>query len=183
VDVGRVDEAEKRWLYRNAALVLYPTIYEGFGLVPFEAAAFATASAYSRRSALGEFLPAEGALLEGWEPAADAARIARVLGDEGAAERIVEAVRAAGRPLTWERTARAYVDVYRSALAAPAGISLVAGQDFGLEPRELVARTPTERRLLKAYRLSPLARAGIDAALGAVAVSRRWVRARGGGRR
>ncbi|MEN3343219.1 MAG: hypothetical protein V7644_2623 [Actinomycetota bacterium] len=182
VDVARVDEAERRWLYRNSTLVLYPTLYEGFGLVPFEAAAFGTASVYSSRSALGEFLPAEGALLEGWEPAADAARIARVLGEEGAVDRIVEAVRAAGRPLTWERTARAYLDVYRSARAAPVGFSLLAGDDFALGARELVARTPAEGRLLKAYRLSPLARAGVDAALGAAAVSRRWMRSRGGGR-
>src|SRR5205085_8072545 len=38
IDVGAVTETEKAWLLRRAQLVLYPTIYEGFGLVPFEAA-------------------------------------------------------------------------------------------------------------------------------------------------
>ncbi len=38
IDVGAVDEPEKLWLLGRAGLVLYPTVYEGFGLVPFEAA-------------------------------------------------------------------------------------------------------------------------------------------------
>ncbi len=37
LDFAAVSEAEKAWLYRRARLVLYPTVYEGFGLVPFEA--------------------------------------------------------------------------------------------------------------------------------------------------
>ena len=36
--LGAIDEAEKAWLYREATGVLYPTIHEGFGLLPFEAA-------------------------------------------------------------------------------------------------------------------------------------------------
>ncbi len=37
LDVGAVSEAEKAWLYRRSALVVYPSVVEGFGLVPFEA--------------------------------------------------------------------------------------------------------------------------------------------------
>ena len=36
-DIGAVDEAGKRWLMERADAVVYPTTYEGFGLVPFEA--------------------------------------------------------------------------------------------------------------------------------------------------
>ena len=38
IDTGSVDEPEKLWLLGHASLVIYPTLYEGFGLVPFEAA-------------------------------------------------------------------------------------------------------------------------------------------------
>ena len=38
VDLPAVSEVEKRWLYGRTAAVLYPSLYEGFGLVPFEAA-------------------------------------------------------------------------------------------------------------------------------------------------
>jgi glycosyltransferase involved in cell wall biosynthesis len=37
-----VSSAERNWLLRHASLVWYPTSAEGFGLVPFEAAAFGT---------------------------------------------------------------------------------------------------------------------------------------------
>jgi glycosyltransferase involved in cell wall biosynthesis len=37
-----VASAERNWLLRHASLVWYPTSAEGFGLVPFEAAAFGT---------------------------------------------------------------------------------------------------------------------------------------------
>ena len=42
VDLGAVDEPAKARLYRDAAAVLYPTLSEGFGLIPFEAAAAGT---------------------------------------------------------------------------------------------------------------------------------------------
>ena len=37
VRLAAVTEGEKRWLFQRAAGVCYPTVYEGFGLVPFEA--------------------------------------------------------------------------------------------------------------------------------------------------
>ncbi len=37
IELGPVEEAEKEWLMEHAAAVVYPSEYEGFGLVPFEA--------------------------------------------------------------------------------------------------------------------------------------------------
>ena len=37
MDLAAVDEAGKRWLMEQATAVVYPSTYEGFGLVPFEA--------------------------------------------------------------------------------------------------------------------------------------------------
>lgn len=174
VDVGPVDEAEKRKLYRDAALLVYPSLYEGFGLVPFEAAALGTPAAYSHRSALADFLPAEGALLQGWDADASAERIAHVLGDEVAQRKIVEAIRAAGRPLTWKRTAEAYLDIYRLVVAKPVGFSLALG-DFALGPTSATL-APSEQRLLKAYRESSALRATLDSLVSAGIATRRRVR-------
>ena len=58
--VGHVEDAEQLALYRDAELVLFPSLYEGFGLIPFEAAALGTASVYTRRSSMGELLPERG---------------------------------------------------------------------------------------------------------------------------
>lgn len=38
VHLGYVDEDEREWLYRNAALLCYPSRFDGFGLPPLEAA-------------------------------------------------------------------------------------------------------------------------------------------------
>ena len=58
IDLGHVPESEQLALYRDAELVLFPSLYEGFGFIPFEAAALGTASVYARRSAMDELLPA-----------------------------------------------------------------------------------------------------------------------------
>jgi len=56
IDVGNVTEAEKAWLLQHAGLVIYPSIYEGFGIVPFEAAARSTPALSTRFTAVGEVL-------------------------------------------------------------------------------------------------------------------------------
>jgi glycosyltransferase involved in cell wall biosynthesis len=52
--LGRVEDAELAWLYRNADALLLPSLYEGFGLPPLEAAAFGTPAVVSDRGSLPE---------------------------------------------------------------------------------------------------------------------------------
>ncbi len=118
VDLGHIDEGQKTALYRRAALVLYPSLYEGFGLIPFEAAALGTACVYSARASMAEFLPAEGRLPSfGLDMATDF--VLDILSSTTRQAAIVTAISTAGVGLTWERTADSYVDVYRRALAQP----------------------------------------------------------------
>ena len=57
VNLGMISEAEKVWLYGNAGLVLYPTLSEGFGLMPFEAAHYGVPCLSTRQGSLVEVLP------------------------------------------------------------------------------------------------------------------------------
>ena len=57
VDLGAVSEAEKAWLLGRAGLVLYPTVHEGFGLVPFEAAEHGVPCMWAAGTSLSELLP------------------------------------------------------------------------------------------------------------------------------
>ena len=57
LDLGAVSEAEKAWLFERSALVLYPSVIEGFGLVPFEAAAHGSPCMWAPVGSLGELLP------------------------------------------------------------------------------------------------------------------------------
>jgi glycosyltransferase involved in cell wall biosynthesis len=116
VRLGSVSEGQKAWLYANAAAVVYPTTYEGFGLIPFEAALHGTPSLWAPVASLADWLPAEHAALVPWDAEASAERALAVIRDP---EPLVAAVRAAAAELTWERAASELVETYRAAVAGP----------------------------------------------------------------
>ena len=105
IALGECPEAQKAWLYRNAALVLYPTTFEGFGFIPFEAAEAGAPSLWADQSSMADLLPSEHAGIVPWDAEASAANAARLIADPQAREALVAAVRAAGAELTWDRTA------------------------------------------------------------------------------
>lgn len=137
--IGAVTEGEKRWLYEHAALVLYPSVTEGFGLIPFEAAQHGVATLAARRSSMVETLPDDILTLESFDvgEAADAAWT--LLHDPTAAAACVESLRDAGDGYTWDRTGELLVDLFQSALQRPRGRHLVieGERDF---PTGLAAR-------------------------------------------
>ena len=178
VDVGPVSEAQKYWLYRNSGLVLFPTLYEGFGLVPFEAAALGTPCIYARRSALAEFLPSEAALLDGWQLEHIGEAVLDLFADEGYAASLCNAVTQAGRPLTWARTAHGYLDVYRRVLDAPISRTTVPldVSDFERHRAAISITEPEEIRIIAAYRRSPLFRTAMSTLIRSARLARKGLR-------
>ena len=87
LDVGSVSEAEKAWLYGRSALVVYPSVVEGFGLVPFEAAAYRVPSMWAPESSLREMLPEAAAEIIPWDPEQSAARALALMRQADARER------------------------------------------------------------------------------------------------
>jgi len=120
VTLPAVPEAEKRWLLEHCAAVAYPTTYEGFGLVPFEAAQAGRPCLFAPVSSLAELLSPESALLVPWDAAASADRCIDVLRDPQAAAAQVERVREAAAGLTWEQAGAGLLSAYDAALALPA---------------------------------------------------------------
>jgi GT2 family glycosyltransferase/glycosyltransferase involved in cell wall biosynthesis len=118
--LAAVSEAEKAWLLEHCAAVLYPTTYEGFGLMPFEAADHERACLFASQTALAEILPPELATLVPWDPSESARRVNDLLARPAAIESHVLATRRAAGPLTWKSTAESLIDVYRAAAASPA---------------------------------------------------------------
>jgi glycosyltransferase involved in cell wall biosynthesis len=108
IRMGPVSSAEKTWLMQRADAVLYPTSSEGFGLVPFEAAALGTPTAFVRFGALRETLPAVAAC-DGWRVAPFAEHVFALISDRA---RYVEQVRAAGTALTWSAHVDGVLDGY-----------------------------------------------------------------------
>jgi glycosyltransferase involved in cell wall biosynthesis len=120
VDLGTVSDAERRWLMAHADALVYPTLLEGFGLVPFEAAAAGVPCLYARQSSLAELLPAELATLDGWDLERASARAARLLTDPDAREAHVAALRRACSAYDLSRCAEQTIVAYRNTLASPA---------------------------------------------------------------
>lgn len=97
VRMGPVSSVEKTWLLRQADAVLYPTSSEGFGLVPFEAAALGTPTAFVAFGPLRETLAGVDAG-PGWEVGPFADHVFALIADPA---RQVGQIRAAGASLTW----------------------------------------------------------------------------------
>ena len=107
---GYVEQDELAQLYREAAAVLAPTQYEGFGLTVAEAMASGTPVVAAPDAAVREV----GAdAIEYAEPEAFGAALQRVLADP---ERWSQAGLERSRAFSWERTAAATAAVYREVL-------------------------------------------------------------------
>ncbi len=118
-DLGPVRESEKLWLLRNAAAVLVPSTYEGFGLVPLEAAAAGTPCAYAAVSSLEEVAGPDGATLVPWDAGASAERTLPLLRGGDARDRHLAALREALARYRWETVVPELDAVYREAIASP----------------------------------------------------------------
>ena len=118
IDLPVVSEPEKAWLLAHSSVVLYPTIYEGFGLIPFEAARVGVPCAFAPHTSLAEVLPAETASLVPWDAGASADRVAGLIDGEGRDDLVSRILEAAER-FTWDSSAVQTVEVYRRAMADP----------------------------------------------------------------
>jgi alpha-1,3-rhamnosyl/mannosyltransferase len=111
--LGYVRDRELRDLYATTALMLYPSLYEGFGMPVTEALACGAPVAASDAASLPEALGDAGRLIaprdvEGWSRALEAALGA---GQRTEAER--ERRRAQARRFSWEGTAAIVEGIYR----------------------------------------------------------------------
>lgn len=114
-----VSEAEKTWLYAHAGLVLYPTLVEGFGLVPFEAAAAGVACLASRQGSLDEVLPHGIPVIEDWAPERIAEQALDLLRDPQAAEQLRQALLERSAQYTWAGVAERLVALFDAVCARP----------------------------------------------------------------
>ncbi len=119
LDVGAVGEAEKAWLFERSALVVYPSVVEGFGLVPFEAAAHGTPCLWAPGSSLSELLPDDAAEIVPWDAEQSANRALSLMRERAARERNLDAIRTSASHLTWDATAAHLVDLYEATADAP----------------------------------------------------------------
>jgi len=147
VALGPVSEEEKAWLIAHAGAVVYPSVYEGFGLVPFESALNGAPCLFALQSSLAETAPEGTATIVPWDPEASAAAAAILLTDPSARARQVEKLAARGRELTWASAAAAIVEIYREAAVAPVRDAATLSRDSVVEAKRLVAEREVAQRM------------------------------------
>jgi len=110
---GLVPLAELRELYRRAACMVFPSLYEGFGLPPLEAMASGCPVASSTAGSLPEIVGDAAELFDPQDPAAIAQAIRNAIARTDELQRLgLEQV----RKFTWEHCAEVHVQAYRYAL-------------------------------------------------------------------
>lgn len=110
---GYVPEPDLIALYQSAELLVYPSLFEGFGMPPIEAIACGCPALAHDGSALPETVGDLGALVDMRDVDAISAAVSTLLDserDEVVLRERSEAVRAR---FSWDRTARGYLDLYR----------------------------------------------------------------------
>jgi glycosyltransferase involved in cell wall biosynthesis len=113
---GWIAAAELEALYRGAELLVFPSLYEGFGLPVLEAMARDLPVACSDRASLPEVAGDAALLFDPERPEAIAAAIERLLSNPEEADRLRRAGRERVRRFTWDDTARGVVASYERAL-------------------------------------------------------------------
>jgi alpha-1,3-rhamnosyl/mannosyltransferase len=115
--LGHVEDQEMPALYSAARALVFPSLYEGFGLPALEAMAAGTPVIASNTTGLAEVVGDAGLTVDPRSADAFADALGRVLGDDGLRDRLATAGRARAAEFTWVRTAAATAAVYREALA------------------------------------------------------------------
>ncbi len=116
IDLGGVDDPERQWLLENARAVLVPSVVEGFGLVPLEAAQAGRPCLFAAQTSLREVLSDSLATLIPWDASTSAARARPLLTDGRPRTDHIARLRTEAMRWTWRELANDLMTTYEKAL-------------------------------------------------------------------
>jgi glycosyltransferase involved in cell wall biosynthesis len=145
IDLGPVTEAEKHWLLQNAQAVLCPSLHEGFGLVPLEAAASGVPCLYAAVTSLAEVIGPDAETLVAWDAAASADRVLPLLEPGEARDRHLAALSDALGRRAWAPIAEELIGLYEDVIGSPYRSSVPRAWEE-LERERLIVELDTAHR-------------------------------------
>jgi glycosyltransferase involved in cell wall biosynthesis len=111
--LGFVPDEQRNWLYHNATALLFPSLYEGFGLPIVEAMDCGIPVLTSNIGAMAEVAGDAAILVDPTDTDDIAAGIERLVTDDDLRETLVEAGRNRADAFTWASTAAEMAAIYR----------------------------------------------------------------------
>ena len=104
--LGFVPDCDLAALYSLADLMVFPSLYEGFGMPPLEAMACGTPVVSSNNSSLPETVGTAALMVDAEDTEGIADAIARVLGSNELRTRLIELGRLQAAQFTWHAAAQ-----------------------------------------------------------------------------
>ncbi|WP_312515955.1 glycosyltransferase [Massilia sp.] len=124
---GYVSDADLIDLYREAALFVFPSLHEGFGLPVLEAMACGALVIGADSTSIPEVIGNPDAMFDARDPGAIAAKIGQVLGDPALQARLREHNLVQRRKFSWDESARRAIAALEAhAAAAPVAVQAEA---------------------------------------------------------
>lgn len=114
--IGEVAETDKPALYSLAACLVFPSLYEGFGLPVLEAMSCGTPVITSRTSSLGELAADGGILIDPLSESDIAQAMGQLVHDAATREQYVSRALARASLFSWANAARLTVGAYHDVL-------------------------------------------------------------------
>lgn len=111
---GQVNDRHLAKLYRCSLALVYPSLYEGFGIPPLEAMACGTPVIASNRASIPEVVGDAGILFDPTSTEELVAHLRRFLDSPTERDRWVEKGRDRAKLFSWERTTKDTLKVYKS---------------------------------------------------------------------
>ncbi len=110
--IGYVPYEDMPYIYNMASLLVYPSLYEGFGLPPLEAMACGVPVIASNISSIPEILGDAALLVDPYNPGEIADYIEKILNDESLRSSHIEKGLKKAASYSWEDTAKKVLKVY-----------------------------------------------------------------------
>lgn len=113
--VGHVDEPTLEALYRSASVLVFPSLYEGFGLPLLEAMAHGLPAVIAAAGALPELAGGAALTVDPADPSAIAGALESLLADEALRRRLGEEAKERAEGYTWQAAAEKTLAVLHAA--------------------------------------------------------------------
>ena len=121
---GYVDDLELKWLYQNCFALVYPSLWEGFGLPLVEAMSQAAPVITSNGSSLREIAGSAAILVDPLDDAQLAAAMTRLLEDAAYRRFLCDQSLNRAKDFSWAASARKLLDCYQRLVPATRRMTL-----------------------------------------------------------